>query len=165
MSEFTIEVAHAEEHAKKLNQLALELDSRTTQVIADELEAIGVWLEGEVKRRTPTDTGSLRASIFSELRVSGQSLEELISAPLVHSAPVEFGRKPGKMPPSAALKGWARRKLGDEKLAFVVARAIGRKGTKPNEMFQKAFEENAGAIARKLENIGVHVSEELLRSL
>lgn len=45
-----------------------------------------------------------------------------------HAVYVEFGRRPGRPPPSQALEGWARRKLGNARLAFVVARAIGRRG-------------------------------------
>jgi hypothetical protein len=41
---------------------------------------------------------------------------------------VELGTKP-HFPPVDALRGWTRRHLGDEDLAFVVARAIARKGT------------------------------------
>jgi len=43
---------------------------------------------------------------------------------------METGRAPGKTPPINELKRWARLKLGDERLAFVVARKIGEQGTK-----------------------------------
>ena len=162
--EFTITVQRAEEIAAKLRQVAAWMDDRLLRSVADELQAIGGLLEGQVKQRTPTDTGVLRASVFSELRITGQSLEEIISSPLVYGTPVEFGSKP-HFPPPDALKAWARRKLGDEKLAFVVARAIAKRGTKPNNMFQDAWDANVGQVQQMLDNIGVHVSEELLRQL
>lgn len=161
---FSITVQHAEEHATRLSQLSVAMERIITRQTADELEAIGAMLEGQVKKRTPKDTGALRASVFSELRVSGQSLEELVSTPLIYGAPVEFGSKP-HFPPPAALAGWAARKLGDAKAAFAVARKIAQRGTPEKRMFQDAWEENAGRVEQMLETIGVHVSEELLRNL
>ncbi len=43
--------------------------------------------------------------------------------------PLEYGRRPGSYPPTEALKRWCKLKLGDEKLAFVVARKIAQRGT------------------------------------
>ena len=161
--DFTITVQRADEAATTLNRVAVKLDS-ITQAMADELQAIGVWLEGEVKRRTPVDTGALRNSMFSELRVNGKSLEEMISSPLVYGPPVEYGSKP-HFPPSAALKGWARRKLGDENAAYAVAKAIAKRGTEPHDMFTEAFDANQNALADKLERAGIKVSEDVLRTL
>ena len=51
-----------------------------------------------------------------------------------HAIFVERGRKPGKQPPMEALREWCATYLGDPRLAFVVARAIGRRGVfgRPN---------------------------------
>jgi len=71
-------------------------------------------------------TGQLHASITSRVRESEIELWALGYAEIA----LEEGRKPGKMPPPQALKRWARLKLGDERLAFAVARAIEKKGTR-----------------------------------
>lgn len=73
------------------------------------------------------DTGGTARSIESALPT--------ITAPWVavvgHDRPyVDLGRRAGKMPPVAAIADWLRRHGGDESMAFVVARSIGRRGTK-----------------------------------
>lgn len=61
-----------------------------------------------------------------------------------HAVYVERGRLPGKAPPSAALVPWVIRNLGvDEReargLAFVIARAIGRRGLRGRHILEKAL--------------------------
>jgi len=55
-----------------------------------------------------------------------------------HAAPVEDGSRP-HMPPVSKLKPWARKRLGDEKLAWPVAMKIKEKGTKPTGFFRRAW--------------------------
>lgn len=45
------------------------------------------------------------------------------------AAYTEYGRGTGKFPPVESIRQWASQKLGDESLAFVVAKAIAAKGT------------------------------------
>lgn len=164
--EFEIAITGAEESRKRVERLSQRMDSIAREKIEDQLELITAMLEGEVKGRTPTDTGTLRSSIFHEVRTKGIASEALVSTPLVYGPPMEFGRRLGaKQPPAEALKSWARRKLGDEKLVYVVARAIKRKGIKAQRMFRDAWAQNLGRVSQLLEEIGVHVSEELLRQL
>ena len=42
---------------------------------------------------------------------------------------MEYGRKPGRMPPPRALERWAASKLGSKGAAIAVARKIAREGT------------------------------------
>jgi len=55
-----------------------------------------------------------------------------------HAAPVEDGSRP-HMPRVDDLKPWARKKLGDENLAWPVAIKIKKKGTKPVGFMRKAW--------------------------
>jgi hypothetical protein len=54
------------------------------------------------------------------------------------------------MPPVKAIQQWARRKLGDSSwgTAFVIARAIGRKGTKATHAFRDAATSGRGVVNR-----------------
>lgn len=54
-----------------------------------------------------------------------------------HAKYVEEGRRPGRPPPVRALMGWAQRKLGDARLAYPVARAIGRRGIRPRPVLTR----------------------------
>ena len=49
---------------------------------------------------------------------------------IMHALFVERGRMPGKQPPLAIIQEWAQEHLGDWRLGFVIARAIGRRGIK-----------------------------------
>ena len=69
---------------------------------------------------------------------------------------IEYGRRPGKMPPVSAIENWINVKqiiphsmtLKSGKtviptipqLSFLIARSIGRRGITPKPLFQKSFE-------------------------
>lgn len=100
-------------------------DRKRARTIA--LFAIGDELKSEVKKET------------RKISVTNQLFNSIISAVLrnevtIYSAKygeiaLETGRKPGKMPPVDALKRWARFRLGNEDLAFPVAKKIASRGT------------------------------------
>lgn len=101
--------------------------------------------EGNVVRRTPVGaTGHLRQSITHEVNGSGLAIAGRVysSDVPVKVASVETGRAPGKMPPIAPIEMWLRRVVGGDNLrarAFLVARAIGRRGTKGKWMFRDGW--------------------------
>lgn len=69
---------------------------------------------------------------------------------------VIYGRKPGKMPPPIALLRWVWIKLGvtgfaARAVAWNVARAIGRRGTKPNDFITPIVEKRTPIWQRILE--------------
>lgn len=51
--------------------------------------------------------------------------------------------KPAFMPPVAPFAQWAKRKLGDESLGFVIARAVGQKGLTPRKYLERPLLERA----------------------
>lgn len=99
--------------------------------------------EGGVIKATPVGaTGHLRQSMTHDVSGSGIAiLGRVYSTDVpVKVASVEQGRAPGRMPPMAPIELWVRRKLGgDRNVAFLVARAIGKRGTKGAGMFQKGY--------------------------
>ena len=105
-----------------------ELDRRARSAMNESL----AYLQGEVAKAIPVGvSGNTRQALFTEIR--GKALPEIrgiVANPFLHTIVLEKGRKPGRMPPVEALRLWCQRKLGNAKLAFVVARAIGKKGTK-----------------------------------
>jgi len=112
---------------------------------------IAVMGERTARGKAPRDTGTLAGSFMSE----SSSTMARIWSPRKYALAVEQGRAPGKMPPPAALLGWVqrhtgtfsirtRRRLGgtsqaasDRSVAFLIARAIGRRGIK-GRFFMKA---------------------------
>lgn len=60
---------------------------------------------------------------------------------------VIYGRGPGRRPPTSALIPWVEKKLGyvdkvARSVAFLIARKIGRKGTKPNDFVTPIVKKN-----------------------
>lgn len=104
---------------------------------------IALDAEGGVIKNTPVGaTGHLRQSITHDISGSGIAIVGRVYSTDVpiKVASVEEGRAPGRMPPMAPIELWVRRKLGgDRNVAFLVARAIGRRGTKGAHMFQKGY--------------------------
>lgn len=112
-------------------------------------------LAGEAKQRTPVDTGRLRSSINNRVEGIGSEMIGRVGSPLSivnnpaggYLEPVEFGRRAGaKPPPSSALATWASRH--GIASAYVLARAIGRRGIPGRFMFTNAFKDNIDRVKR-----------------
>jgi len=109
-------------------------------------------MEQLVIKYTPVSTGALRGSIASFMEGSP---ETTLLGHVTHGVPygdvVEVGRRPGRMPPASALELWVVRKLGlsgeeATSVAWLIARSIGKKGTKGAHMFKKAFDEGSRRV-------------------
>ena len=95
-------------------------------------------IRAEIVQRTPVDTGRLRASVA--VAIEDQGLTGIIGSNVQYAPHVEFGTRP-HFPPPAALQPWAQRHgfPAGKKGAYLVARAIARRGTKPRMMFQRGL--------------------------
>lgn len=106
-----------------------------------------MYLESRAKENTPVDTGRLRSSITHA--VDSQPVPMWgATGSRVHYAPyVEFGTK-AHWPPQSAMQPWAVRHgfPTGKKGAFLVARAIARRGTKAHLMFTRAMRESLSTI-------------------
>lgn len=118
----------------------------------------GLAVQRESAILAPVDTGRLRASI--ETQIDGNVIPEWVKiGPTVkYGAFVEFGRKPGaRMPPPSALIPWIRRHGGagnPEAAAFLLARAIAKRGIKPRPYMQDGFKGAQRAISRIWDRVG-----------
>ena len=106
-------------------------------------------VQAEAVKAAPSDTGRLRQSITPQFDKGG--LRAKVGTNLKYAQPVEFGSRP-HWPPLKALQPWARRHgfPGGKTGAFLVARAIARKGTKPRSFLGKSLTESRGFIGREL---------------
>lgn len=140
------------ETQRKLHAAAEALHGKP---MLDGMRKATLLVERDAKRNAPSDTGGLRRSITSEVRVEGvggTKVQGVVGSNARYAAAVELGSKP-HFPPPGALEAWARRRGLN---AFVVARAISRRGTRPRRYLQNAFETNKPAIVRL---IGATVSQ------
>lgn len=81
------------------------------------------------------NSGAYVGSLATEVRGRALNLRGTLAPTVAHGIYVEHGRGPGKFPPRAPIELWVRRKMGvaDDAevraVAFLVARAIARRGT------------------------------------
>jgi len=105
----------------------------------------------------------------------------IVGSPIPYVAVINDGRRPGQpMPPPEALELWVRRKIqwsrdrkgprgGRQRLttaearsiAFVIARAIGRRGTKGVHFYEEALAANQDQIRQIFEAAGLKISMRL----
>lgn len=76
------------------------------------------------------DTGGTARSIDYRLSPEPIPLEGRLFSLHPAALPIDQGRRPGRPPPSAIIGDWLRRHGGDPAMGFLVARAIGRRGTR-----------------------------------
>ena len=89
------------------------------------------------KRFAPVDTGLLRRSITLQPKQEG-AIEYLLADGVEYGEYMEYGTSP-HFPPVDKLKVWSRRVLGDESLAYAVAKSIAVKGTTAHPFFRPAL--------------------------
>ncbi len=116
----------------------------TTMMAATQL------LHGAVLPRTPHAFGNLRGSLQPDTTVIGDLIIGRVTSNLPYAQWVELGSEPHWVPIDP-LKLWAKRKLGDESLAYAVQRAIARRGTKGHFMFREGFKEVRGQVYKLFE--------------
>ncbi|MCJ9428550.1 hypothetical protein [Kordiimonas marina] len=139
----------------------------------DELEVggieAGLFLEREVKERTPVGVGGaggLRGSITSHTgRIGVERIETVVGTPSPYAVPVELGARP-HFPPIIPLVDWVIHKLGVNPdaargVAFLVARKIATKGTKAVMMFTRSLE----ASQAQIETIYIRRAEQALSEI
>ena len=107
------------------------------------MRAATLMVTRSARKKAPVDTGVLRNSISGEVRSFGDTSEGIVGTPVKYAPFMELGTAP-HFPPVSALRVWARRHGMN---AFVVARAISRRGLKARRFLSGAFDENKARIA------------------
>ncbi len=107
-------------------------------------------MEGTARTLAPKDTGRLAGSITHTISGGGASLTSRIGPSVAYGLFVETGRRAGTPPPVGAVAGWANRHGMNP---FVLARSIGRKGTRARPFMAPAFVQNVGRVTALFERI------------
>lgn len=109
---------------------------------------------------TPVDRGLLRGGTQTQILGQGADVLGRVFNTMEYAPAVELGSRP-HFPPVAALEAWARRKLGQDGLGFVIARAISRRGTKGVFMFKRGLEACRSRIEARFDQVRDRVIERL----
>lgn len=106
----------------------------------------------------PRDEGKLADSITHAITGGGADLTSTIGPTLAYGIVVEKGRTPGKPPPPiAAIRAWGLRHGFEERSLFILARAIGIKGTKARPFLRPALERNQARVVAEFAKVGIAV--------
>jgi hypothetical protein len=142
-----------------LEKLIARFPEASVAARREKISEAALLLERAIKQATPEGAGPihLRDTIFQQVRQSGVSVWGIVGTPAVYGEPVEMGTRP-HFPPVAPIRFWVEKKLGysgkeAQSVAFLIARAISRRGTKPQRMFHRGFEENEARVMAILASI------------
>ena len=114
-----------------------------------------VLLEADQRRNVAQDTRRLMGSISHRIEGGGANITGHVGPSARYAYWVEHGRRPGKQPPVQAVSGWARRHGIDP---FLLARAIGRRGTRAQPFVLPSWTRNRNSILTIFRRIGVRVA-------
>ena len=127
-------------------------EMRSTMVAATTM------LEGVMRGHAPRDTGRLQGSISSTITGGGADITGKVGPSVRYGYWVEYGRAAGRQPPIGAITGWAKRHGAHP---FLLARAIGRRGTRAQPFVMPTFTANRGKVADMFKRIGVTVAQHI----
>lgn len=124
----------------QVSKVFARLPQRLRGAIVKAMRESAIHIQSLAKLYAPVFRGLLRVSIAQNVAEEGERIIGEVGSGLVYASVIEEGRTAGWFPPpSGDLKAWARRKLGDERLAFVVARAIKRRGFRAQPYLRPAL--------------------------
>lgn len=154
----------------ELERFAADLPAFDATVITEQRAAMHASLAGleqAITVRTPVNAGTARQGWTHQVTGSPARLLGEEFNPVAYAMPLETGRRPGKQPPTDAILLWATRKLGltgneARSAAFLIARAIGRRGTQGAFMLRDGWAEATPLIIRLHESIPAKAMAKLL---
>jgi len=143
MSKFSGQIQGAVETRDEMDRMVRELQG---EPMLEGMRDATLMVTRSARQHSPVDRGRLRSNIGPEVRMEGREVIGVVGSNLTYAPPMEFGARP-HWPPLSALVVWARRHGTS---AYVVARAIARRGLKPRSYLRDALKENAQAIFDRL---------------
>jgi len=142
-----------------IERLARQYPDVSKDVREEKITEAIMLLERLVREETPVGAGPihLRDTIHHKVGSQGVKVWGILGTPAKYGESVELGTK-AHFPPVAPLTHWVTRILGiegekAESVAYAIAVAISRRGTKGAQMFQHGFEIGKADVLRMLEEI------------
>ncbi len=134
------------DEVKGVEQVILNLSSIEKNIVGEIVfgaQAVQQKCVNDARALCPVGvTSALLQSIQpGQITITDDNVEAVVEANANYASYVEFPTKP-HFPPVDALRDWAAKFLGDERLAFVVARAISRRGTYAHPFMGPALIQN-----------------------
>jgi len=129
---------------RQTERLLYHFDEELKPALIAGMELTMAAAEAEVVKYTPVDQGILRASVYGRVVDQWPKITGLLGSPLAYAEPVEYGSRP-HWPPRAPIESWVHRTFGVSgkammRIAFLVARAISKRGGYGHFMFTRGLE-------------------------
>lgn len=153
----------------KFGDNARRAADRTPKETRQLVSKIVIIAQSEIQDETPTGAfGFLKGSYDTQVQQRGNTTRGAVINPQPYHDPVEDGRRPGRRPPTAALVPWVAVRLGvpiefRQAVAFLVARAIGARGTEGAQMVESGWEATRTRVRPMLRKSGFEIVRELRR--
>ena len=128
----------------KVNKINLDFNKVKRDLILKKKIALtkaAIRVQTTAKLLAPKNDGQLADSIEREVRTNYAK----VGTNEDYAPWVEYGTNP-HWPPLDPIKTWAKKVLGDERLGFVVAKKIAKKGTSPQPFLRPAFDKSKSYI-------------------
>ena len=156
-----IYVEGLDELLRKMDSLPAEVQRKCFKAMQSASLDIIADAKGNLRANGSVVTGNLRASGKVQ-KVDDKTLDVGFFSSDVenkgYARYVEYGRKPGKMPPPDILEAWAYKKFrlshkDARSAAWALARSIAKKGTKARPYFEPAVESGWRKMIDKIAKI------------
>ena len=156
-----IYVEGLDELLRKMDSLPAEMQRKCFKAMQSASLDIIADAKGNLRANGSVVTGNLRASGKVQ-KVDEKTLDVGFFSSDVenkgYARYVEYGRKPGKMPPPDILEAWAYKKFrlshkDARSAAWALARSIAKKGTKARPYFEPAVESGWRKMIDKIAKI------------
>lgn len=156
-----IYVEGLDELLRKMDRLPADVQRECFKAMQTASLDIIADAKGNLRVNGSVVTGNLRASGKVQ-KVDDKTLDVGFFSSDVkdkgYASYVEYGRKPGKMPPPDILEAWAYKKFrlshkDARSMAWAMARSIAKKGTKARPYFEPAVESGWRKMIAKIAKI------------
>ena len=155
-----IYVEGLDELLRKMDRLPAEVQRECFKAMQSASLDIIADAKGNLRANGSVVTGNLRASGKVQ-KVDEKTLDVGFfssDSDKGYASYVEYGRKPGKMPPPDILEAWAYKKFrlshkDARSMAWALARSIAKKGTKARPFFEPAVESGWRKMIDKIAKI------------
>ena len=141
--------------AKELSAALKSSNPVIMKALTDAINKTALAVERKAKQNAPHLSGGLQGSLHREAAVATRdNVTAKVGTNLIYGRAQEYGFPPGYVFPnwkSASMQKFAKEKLGNAKLAFVVARGIFQKGMKGKFYLKKAKEDSVREMSTNMQ--------------
>lgn len=142
---FDIKIRGIDKALKALDRLEEIFDGEIKKAMFRTGEVVTNDAKKNFVKNKSVDTGEGLASIGHEEVAKADEVVSIVGAGAKHMKYPETGTRP-HWPPPEPIRRWAKRKLGNEKLGFLVSRKISQKGTPAKPYLYPALQSNLKKI-------------------